>query len=495
MILIKSAQIIDGTGKPPFKGDILIKDNRISAIGNFADKKADTIINGSGYIIAPGFIDVNTSSDHYLSLFNNPKQKDFLIQGVTTIIGGQCGSSLAPLYSGSLKSVRRWGRIHQVNVDWTTISELRDTLKRLGLGVNFGTLVGHSTMRHEIAGEESRDLTASEMDVFKKILEDSLDDGALGMSTGLGHVLSQTVSHSELKRLLVIIANKGKVYTTHLRDEFENIVSATEEALIIAKESGVPTIISHLRPAIGYEDKFKEAFELIEKNLDKGNIYFDTNPFDVNVVPVDMMLPKWIQHGNFEVILEELNKEENQKRLIKDFKNSKINLDSLIIAGAKDNSIIVGKTLKEFSKNRGVDSYYGFIKLMQITGVHALVFRKNINMDILREIMFHPRALVGSNSASLKYSAEFLKPERTTNTFPKYLHMAMDKKIPLEESIRKITSLPAKIFGIKERGIIREGWYADLVMLKDNKVTNVLINGKSVVKDRVIKEVLAGDII
>ena len=208
-----------------------------------------------------------------------------------------------------------------------------------------------------------------------------------------------------------------------------------------------------------------------------------------------MLRPKWIQHGNFEVILESLNNKEYRGRLIKDLKESGVNFDELVIAGAKDNSVIVGRTLKEFSKNRGIDVYNGLVKLMQITQMRALVFRKNINIDILKEIIFHPRALVASNGASLLYSSEFLKPERSTNTFPNYLEMALSRKIVMEEAIRRITSMPAKIFGIKERGIIKEGWFADITMLKDNKVANVLINGKLAVRDRVIKEVLAGDII
>ena len=180
MILIKGIEIIDGSGQSATRGDVLIQDDKISAIGNFPNKSADVVIDGLGQQLMPGFIDVNTDSDHYLSLFTNPPQKDFLSQGVTTIIGGNCGSSLAPLLYGSLESIRKWTNINQINVDWHTLGEFFNVLGRAPIGVNFGTLVGHSTIRRAILGEESRDLTANELEVFKKSLKQSILHQAFG---------------------------------------------------------------------------------------------------------------------------------------------------------------------------------------------------------------------------------------------------------------------------------------------------------------------------
>ena len=156
MILIKDSLVIDGTGNPGERKDILIKDNKISAIGSFPNHNADEIIDGLGLISAPGFIDIDTDSDHYLTLFTDRSQHDFLLQGVTTIMGGFSGSSLTPLIRGSLESVRKWADINQVNVDWNTVGEFLKILERIKLGVNFGTLVGHSTIRRGLIGEENR---------------------------------------------------------------------------------------------------------------------------------------------------------------------------------------------------------------------------------------------------------------------------------------------------------------------------------------------------
>src|SRR3989344_4043514 len=145
MLLIKQAQIVDGSGAKPFFGDILINGQKIVAIGkNLSKKKAETVIDGLGLVAVPGFIDVNNDSDHHLSLFTNPGQKDFINQGITSIIGGQCGASLAPLMYGSLASIGQWVNADMVNVDWMSVRELRQVLSRIELGVNFETLVGYS---------------------------------------------------------------------------------------------------------------------------------------------------------------------------------------------------------------------------------------------------------------------------------------------------------------------------------------------------------------
>ena len=489
MILIKSVQIIDGSGKPAFRGDILIKDDRISAVSNFIGKKADIIIDGLGLTAVPGFIDVNTDSDHYLSLFSNPLQKDFLLQGVTTIIGGQCGASLAPLLYGSLRAIRKWGNVSQMNIDWNTVRELKEVLRRLKLGVNFGTLVGYATIRRDLVGSEIRDLTQSEIEIFQHSLFKALDDGALGLSTGLGYSHSRNISYSEIKKILTVFSKKFGVYTTHLRDEHDGLIESVRETVQMAQESGLPTIISHFRPILGFESKFQEALKIIEGSLDKGNIYFDVNPFDMSVLPIYTLLPIWAQEGGFEGMLEILGNELYRARIVSEISKSDWVLDNLVIAEAHGHQSIVDKTLKDFSDNRGLSMIEGLVSLMEITKMHARFFYKNINQQVLEEVLLHPRALIGSNSASLKDDAYVLKPKRVTETFSKFLEIMEQKKVPIEESIKKITSVPAKIFNLPKRGLLQEGCFADLVLLKDKTVSEVIINGQLAVGGGKVSEI------
>ena len=166
MILIRSVKVIDGTGKPAYTADVLIDKDRIGAIGYFPSKTAEKVIDGMGYYLTPGFIDIHSDADHSLSIFSNPEQREYLSQGVTTIIGGNCGSSLAPLLYGTLESIQKWADINQINVDWQTTEDFLKILNKKKLGVNFFTLVGHSTIRRSLVGEVFRDLTDKELGVF-----------------------------------------------------------------------------------------------------------------------------------------------------------------------------------------------------------------------------------------------------------------------------------------------------------------------------------------
>ncbi len=246
MVLIKGAQIIDGTGKPAYKADVLLRGDKISAIGAFPNKKADVVIDGLGLFLTPGFIDVNTDSDHYLSLFTEPYQKDFVRQGVTTIFGGHCGSSLAPLLYGGLESIRKWSDINQINVDWHSVGEFLKVLDRRGLGVNFGTLIGHSTLRRALIGEGLRDLTISDLEIFKKYINDSMKEGAFGISTGLSYAHSRQVPYSEIKELVQVVAEHKGVYATHLRNEKEGLLPAVYETLKVAEETAGAGILNVL---------------------------------------------------------------------------------------------------------------------------------------------------------------------------------------------------------------------------------------------------------
>ncbi len=477
MILIKSATIIDGTGKPGYRADVLIKDDRISAIGNFQPKSADTVIDGLGLELSPGIIDVNTDSDHFLSLFSNPEQQDFLLQGVTTVLGGHCGSSLAPLFYGSLKSIRKWGDISQVNVDWHSIGELRQTLQKIGLGVNFGTLIGHSTIRRDLVGDEIRDLSEPETDIFKSAIAQGMKDGALGFSTGLGYIHARQVSYSEIRKFLKVTAERNGIYTTHLRDEKEGITDGIKETVALAEETGIRTIISHLRPIIGYEEAFNEGLALLAENSRKQNVWFDCNPFDFSIVPLYSLLPKWAQHGSLEEMLPMFDHPEHRENIIKEIRESKTDFGSMIIADAKDNAAIIGKTVGEFSAIRNLSVPDGLIHLMEITRLKVILMEKNVNQSVLNELLFHPRALIGSNTASMPAAEKMMKSERSTNTFPKFLSLAAERGIKKEEAMARITSTPAKIFGLQKRGIIAEGAYADIAMRKDGKLMHVLVNG------------------
>jgi N-acyl-D-amino-acid deacylase len=209
-LLIKNVQVVGGAHSSATNAaaggastsDVFVSDNRISAIGRFSNKKADVILDGQGAYLSPGFIDCNTGSDHYLTLFDNPSQEDAIRQGVTTILGGMCGASLAPLLYGSLESLQKWGDPDRVNVNWHTMKEFLAVMDKRPLAVSFGTLVGHATVRRAIVGEALRELTKNELNVFSRTLEAALAEGAFGLSAGLGYVHARKTPYAELRVLV-----------------------------------------------------------------------------------------------------------------------------------------------------------------------------------------------------------------------------------------------------------------------------------------------------
>lgn len=495
MILIRDVLIVDGTGKTPYKADVLLRRDRISAIGRFSKMSADLTIDGSGSYLTPGFIDVNTDSDHYLTLFSDPEQEDFLLQGVTTIIGGNCGSSLAPLLYGSLESIRKWTDPNQVNVNWHTVKEFFDVLSRRKLGVNFLTLTGHSTVRRALIGEVARDLTEAELDVFSRILDQALTEGSFGFSTGLAYAHARLAPYSELKRLVGLAAKRGCVYSTHLRDERQGLNASVKETLAVAKETGITTIISHFRPIRGFEKEFGAALQSIEAAKNKGvKIYFDSYPFDTSFVPIYTLLPEWVKRGNLEAMRDTIRNPRNAERIASNLPPLETN--SIIVAQAPEAEFLTGKTIGDFASNQGLELGPALIKLMDATRLRATVFYKNINMDLAIQSLDSPAALVASNGVSFPENAPHFRHERLWNTFPRFLEIALGSRLmPLEQAIKKITSIPAAIFGLTERGEIKEGNFADLTLVNRGAVSHVFVNGALTVADGVVNRSLAGAVL
>jgi len=484
-LLIKNAQIIDGTGGEPFKGDVLVKNDRISAIGSLGRQKAGKTIQAAGLYIAPGFIDCNTDSDHYLTLFANPEQQDFLLQGVTTIIGGLCGSSLAPLIYGSLESIRKWANPGLVNVNWHSVAEFLATISRRKLGVNFGTFIGHSTVRRALLGENLRDLTLGELQVFEKILSDALKEGAFGLSSGLGYIHGRGTPYSEMADLLKIVSRHGGLYATHLRSETNGLIESVKETLNLSREAGITSIINHLRPLKGYEAEYGECLDLISARVDESDLYFDVYPFESSHVTMYSLLPLWAQSSNLETMLSSIKNPSTRKKIVEELK--RLNGADITIASAGANSFLVGKTVKEFAAGRGVSEAEALVLTMEMTGLKATVFHKDVDYPLAVKALAHNRSLVSSNTAS--FPAGSIISERRT-TFIKFLDLIIKKNlIPLELGIKKITSKPAEIMKLSRRGLIREGYIADLVVFSADagtgaEIQHVLVNGQPVVLNK-----------
>ena len=474
-ILIKNIQLIDGSGRPAVKADVLVKKEKIHAIGNFSRYRANEIIDGMGAYLSPGFIDIDTESDHNLTFFSNPSQQDFLLQGITTIIGGQGGASLAPLIYGSLESIKEWADIRKINVDWHTVAEFFKVMERRRLGVNFGTLVGHRTIRQALTGDSKKDLSRNESRILNSILEKSLKEGAFGFSSGLDYPYGRQISYNEIKSLAETTVKHKGVYAARLRDEKRGMLSSVKEIIEIAKETGVKVLINNLKPLIGYGKDYETALELISKNTDKADVHFNISLSDTSAVLIHAFLPGWVKETGYETMLKDIQTPGLKEKILKEMPRIR---GEEIILNAPANGYLIGKSLKEFAQNRNLTIGESLLELMKITDFRATISYRNISFKKSVQSLIHERAIVVSKSAG------------------KFLKLVEKEKImPIEKAIYKITGLPAAKLGLKNRGLVREGYSADLVLFRDAEIREVLVNGKRTVKDGEFQNVLAGEIL
>jgi len=498
-LLIKSVQIVGGSrGAANGVSDIFVNNSKISAIGTFPNKRADVVLDGQGAYLSPGFIDCNTDSDHYLTLFDNPKQEDFLKQGVTTILGGMCGASLAPLLYGSLESLQKWGNTDRINVNWHTMAEFLAVMDKRPVGVNFGTLVGHATIRRAIIGESIRELTRNELNVFIRTLEGALSEGAFGLSTGLGYVHARKTPYTELRALAEVVKKYHGVYATHLRREAMGIKESVEETIRLARETGVSTLISHFAPVIGSEKEYEEALALVNDLPPEVDLHFDISPSDNSLMPIYTFLPEWAQTGGVDVMVANIRDEWLLTRIKKDM--PAIDADNFIVVQAPGNEFLVGKSLREIKAIYEVkDDRDAVLRLMQALRLKGSVLYKNLNRDLIARAIESKRSFIASNAPSVIEELpgnKHRKSARTTATFSSFLSLVEEKNMmPFEDAIRKITSGPAKKFGIAGRGEIKEGALADLVCFRGGEVKFTVVNGRVVEKENEFEGPLIGHIL
>ncbi len=493
-LLIKNVQVLGARKQLPERADIFINGDTISAIGSFPGKSADTVIDGQACYLSSGFIDADNASDHYLSLFEDPGQESFLLQGVTTIIGGQCGASLAPLLYGNLDSIRKWANPDRVNVNWHTMREFLEHFDKQPRGVNFATLAGHGTVRRALIGETSRDLTKNELDVFEKVMREALKDGACGISTGLEYVHTKSTPYREVRLMAEIAASEKGVYASHIRDFGEEFRPALDEAIKIAKETNARTFLNHFVPTEPASNVYEEALRAIDALPDAADFHFGVYPFETRILPLYTFLPKWAQQGNFETMAKQLTDEWLVPRILKDL--GEIHPQDFKVSEASGNESLVGKTLSELMEMYAIsDPKEALLALMRTTKLRAIIFHKNIDAALLEGALKHKRSLITSSAGSVPKDlrGKRMASERSIKTFTRFLELVESENLmPLRDAIIKITRTPAEKYGFAKRGEIAEGYFADCVGFKNGEVKFVVVNGKVAVKNGAITGECAG---
>ncbi len=486
-LLIKNGTVFDGTGKEPFQADIGIAGDKIAFVNKKTGVKGsrgqgvkpEKTIDARGLAVAPGFIDTHAHSD--FTLLADPRAEGKISQGVTTEINGNCGLSAAPLYNDAFEHREKDLKELGIKERWSTFEEYFRILKRKGIALNFVTLTGHGNIRASVIGYKDKKPDAKDLKKMQVFLRKAINAGAIGLSTGLIYppgIYSDTEELIELCKGL----NSELIYTSHMRSEGNKLIEAIKEIISIGKEAGIKVHISHIKTA-GKENwcKIGEAISLIENARRKGiKVTCDSYPYTASSTDLDTILPSWTYDGGAEEELRRLKSSNIQEKIRKEIFErihdedywGSVSVSSVI---SQKNKWMEGKTLSYISKKMKRSSVDTLFKILIDEKLRAGAIFSSMNEDNLQRFLSLPYTMIGSDSSARSFSGTTCtgKPHpRTFGSFPRFLgKYVRDKKLmSMNEAIHKITMLPAKTFGIRGRGIIKKGAFADIVIFDVKKI-------------------------
>ena len=431
--LIRSILVADGSGRSPEIADVAIDDGRILAIGNLSDTKAETIFDGDGKVLAPGFIDVHTHDD--ISVIRAPQMLPKLSQGVTTVVVGNCGISASPVQLrgeppdpmnllGDAESFR-----------YPTFAAYVEAIAAAQPAVNVAALVGHTALRNNHMDRLDRTATNTEIQAMRAQLQEALDHGAMGLSTGLAYLSANSASTEEVMLLAEVLAASGAIYATHLRSETEMILQAMDEAVGIGKHASVPVVISHLKCAgIANWGRSAEVLQWLDQARQSQPIGCDCYPYAAGSSTLDL-------------------RQVDERVKIQ-------------ITWSKAHPEKAGQTLAQIAEAWGVKQMEAARRLQPAGAIYHSIAEED-----MQAILRHPGTMIGSDGLP----NDPLPHPRLWGTFPRVLGRYCRERnlFSLGEAVRKMTSLPAQRFGLADRGWIREGYSADLVLFDPATVQDV----------------------
>ena len=484
-IIISNGRVVDGSGNPWFLADIGIKDDRIVKIGNLDEENADQIINANGLVVTPGFIDPHT---HALrGIFDVPGAESALLQGVTTLTEGNDGASPFP-----------------IDRHYRAITDKK-------ISPNWSTFVGHGTLRQMVMGTEDRKPSRAEMTKMKNLIREAMEDGALGMSTGLFYVPGSYALTEEIIELSKVVAEYGGIYISHIREETSGIIESVEETIRIGRESDIPVQITHHK-VMGVDNwgLSIESLSLVDAARNQGvDVTLDQYPYTASQTGLKALIPQWAQEGGNERMLQRIKSSETRK-IIKNEVIKKIlygrgggNPKNIFISRNSWNPSMTGKNLAEITIEMGMspsaenaaETVFMILEKGSVTAVYHA-----INPDDVDRIMQHPATAIGSDGP-VGIFGEGTPHPRQYGSFARVLGYYVRERgiLKLEQAVRKMSSQSAKRLGIHDRGLIAEGYYADIAVFDPNQIIDkatfenphqysvgmkfVIVNGITVVEE------------
>lgn len=475
-LAITGGTLIDGSGSAPFRADIAVKGDTIAEIGMLPGIEAKSVIDASGKIVCPGFIDAHSHSDAYLLL--EPSAESKVFQGISTEITGNCGASAAPI--SRISDLPSDWRDKDYPAQWQTFAEYLDLLRQARPAVNVFPLAGHGRIRSSIMGAAGRQAVPEEIKRMCELLAQCMDQGAKGMSTGLIYSPGINASAGELRALCESAGKKQGVYSSHMRSESGRLLDALDETIAMAGIDGLAVQVSHLKAA-GRSNwpLARPALERIAAARERGlRVAADAYPYTAANTELDITLPAWAAEGGTDAALERLGDPTTRDRIRREIIESRPQdyWDGVIVASTlhPGNARFTGMTVSQAGAALDAEPVEAALRIMETDRLRTTAFFFGISEENMKLILAAPFVMLGTDASLRAMSGQLSNDHphpRAFGAFPRFLRMALDgETVPVQEAVRKMTSLPAAHFGIRRRGLLARGMFADIAIFDPKSV-------------------------
>ncbi len=485
-LVIRNGRIVDGTGRAGYVADVAIKNDRIVKIGKLSQATATRTIDAQGLVVAPGFIDMLGQSETYLLI--DPRAMSKVMMGVTTEITGE-GESIAPINERQIKEQEDFLRRFSLTIDWRTLGDYFARLDKQGSGVNLGTFVGATQVREYVIGYDDRPPTPQELEQMKKLVADAMRDGALGLSTSLQYVPARFAKTDELIELAKVARQYGGIYATHQRSEANTIDASLDEVFEIAQKAKIPVEIWHLKTAYKKNwGRMPYVLNRIKQARDRGlDITADIYPYIAGSTALSACLPPWALEGGTDKMLERLRDSQTRQRLKTEISQEQTTWENIYLGSGGPGGVLIGsvvnreleslqgKRISEIAEQQKKDPLDAVFDLILADHGQTGAIYFMMSEDDMRAAMKSSLVSFCTDSGSRATDGPLAGSKshpRGWGSYPRILgrYVRDEKLLTLEDAIHKMTGAPAARVGLKQRGLIKEGMYADITVFDPAKV-------------------------
>jgi N-acyl-D-amino-acid deacylase len=509
-LVLKGGTLLDGTGGPAWQADLGITGDTIEAVGTIAPEQAKRVIDVTGLHVCPGFIDIHTHSDE--GILSCPTADSRVRQGITTEVTGNCGSSAAPLRGLGSEEIRKnWLVNEGIDADWSDVASYMSRIERIGISVNHALLLGQGTIRAAEVGEVNRPLSPDELTGVLRAVEEGMDQGAFGLSTGLEYTPGRYTPTAEIVEMARIVSRRGGLYASHIRDEEALLLDGVNEAIDIGRLTGARVEISHLKAA-GRQNwgKQRPALDLIESARRQGvEVLADAYPYVAYSTGLSIFLPDWALEGGTRSALERLRDPGSRERIRKEvavrIAADPGDYDLIVVSRTRNakNGDLIGMNLAQIGAMWQIKPLDALLRLLDEEEGDVPFIGYGMSPQNVEMVLGNPLVMIGSDGESMapvgKTAASRPHPRSYGSHARVLAHYTIEKHLlDLPTAVKKMTSMPADQVGISDRGRISRGRKADIVVIDaagikdeatfDNPhrypegILHVLVNGVPVVQ-------------